>query len=90
MVSASDKLHNARAVLRDFRVGGVNIFDRFNREAGVAGTIGCYCGLVAAFQLRAPQLADARLVPLIAELARTVSAIEHETGVAGAWPLASA
>ena len=77
-------------MLKAFRVGGINIFDRFNREAGVAGTIGYYCGLVAAFQLRAPQLADARLVPLIAELARTVSAIEHETGVAqleGCQPL---
>lgn len=90
MVSASDKLHNARAVLKDFRADGVNIFDRFNREAGVAGTIGYYCGLVAAFRLRAPQLADSRLIPLIAELARTVSVIEHEVGVTGVWPLASA
>jgi (p)ppGpp synthase/HD superfamily hydrolase len=56
----------------------------------IAGTIGYYCGLVAAFQRRAPQLADARLIPLIAELARTVSAIERDTGIAGVWPLASA
>ena len=87
MVSASDKLHNARAVLKDFRTGGISIFDRFNREAGIAGTIGYYRGLVAAFQSRAPQLVDARLSPLITELARTVSHIEHETGVVGTWPL---
>lgn len=90
LVGSSDKLHNARAVLKDFHVGGVSIFDRFDREAGVAGTIGYYCGLSAAFQLRAPQLADARLGPLIAELARTVSAIEHEIGIVGVWPLPSA
>ena len=90
MVAAADKLHNARAVLKDFRAEGINIFDRFNREAGVAGTIGYYRGLVAAFQSRASQLADARLTPLIAELARTVSAIEDEVGVVGVWPLASA
>lgn len=40
LVSASDKLHNVRAILSDFRVEGIGVFDRFNKEAGMHGTIG--------------------------------------------------
>ena len=86
LVSASDKLHNVRGILSDFRVEGIGVFDRFNKEAGIDGTIGYYRGLVAAFQTRSTQLEDPRLPRLLDELDRTVTALEQEVGVAGRWP----
>jgi (p)ppGpp synthase/HD superfamily hydrolase len=32
LVSAADKLHNARAILRDFRTDGLSVFDRFRKD----------------------------------------------------------
>jgi predicted RNase H-like nuclease len=48
LVSAADKLHNARAILADYREVGAEVFTRFNEEAGQAGTLGYYRGLVTA------------------------------------------
>ena len=45
LVSASDKLHNARAILTDFLEIRDNLWSRFNKEAGKAGVIGYYRGL---------------------------------------------
>ena len=87
LVSASDKLHNTRAILENFRAEGVGVFDRFNKEAGVEGTIGYYRGLVIAFQARSRKLEDPRVPRLLDELDRTVSALEQEVGVSGKWPL---
>jgi (p)ppGpp synthase/HD superfamily hydrolase len=87
LVSAADKLHNARAVLSDFRNVGSSVFGRFDQDAGIDGTLGYYRGLVSAFQGRAQQLQDQRLHRLISELGRTVSELEHEAGVEGRWPL---
>ena len=47
LVSAADKLHNARAVLRDYRVHGENLWSRFN--GGKDGTLWYYSSLVEAF-----------------------------------------
>lgn len=33
LVSCADKLHNARAILRDFRISGDELWDRFNADA---------------------------------------------------------
>jgi (p)ppGpp synthase/HD superfamily hydrolase len=81
LVSASDKLHNAAAVLSDFREVGEALWKRFNPEAGKAGVIGYYRGLVTAYA------ATGHHPRLVRELDRVVSEIEHATGHAGRWPL---
>jgi GTP pyrophosphokinase len=80
LVSASDKLHNATAVLTDFREIGDELWPRFNRDAGKSGVIGYYRGLVTAYR------ATRHHPRLIRDLDRVVSTIEHEAGHAGVWP----
>lgn len=84
LVSASDKLHNAAAILSDFRQVGDEVWKRFNQTAGKAGTIGYYRGLTSAYQQTGHHRA------LIEELHRTVSLIEQEAQCAGVWPVVSA
>lgn len=63
LVSASDKLHNARAILSDFRCVGDKLWARFT--GGKDGTLWYYRALVAAFRTSGanPQLvADLDLV----------------------------
>jgi GTP pyrophosphokinase len=67
LVSASDKLHNARTILADLRVHGPAVWGRFT--AGLDGSLWYYRGLVQAFE------AHGR-TPLVDELDRTVSGIE--------------
>jgi GTP pyrophosphokinase len=81
LVSASDKLHNAAAILTDLRQLGDVVFKRFNEDAGKAGVVGYYRGLVAAYQ------ATGHHTLLVAELDRTVSDLESETATKGMWPL---
>lgn len=73
LVSASDKLHNARAILHDLREQGDAVFDRFT--AGRDGTLWYYAQLEQIVQARLPG-------PLANELSRTVAAIRHEAGEA--------
>lgn len=68
LVSAADKLHNARAILADYRQVGEALWDRFN--ATKAQTLWYYRALVEAFA------AHGR-TPLVSELARTVEEIER-------------
>jgi (p)ppGpp synthase/HD superfamily hydrolase len=59
LVSASDKLHNARAIVADLRVHGAGYLDRFN--GGRGGTVWYYRCLVDAFRANAshtPVLVD--------------------------------
>jgi len=87
LVSASDKLHNATAILKDHREIGDDLWARFNTEAGKAGTIGYYRSLVNAYR------ATGHHPRLVAELDAVVSRIEHEAGhgaggdsaVGGVW-----
>jgi (p)ppGpp synthase/HD superfamily hydrolase len=67
LVSASDKLHNARAILRDYRGHGEALWSRFN--GGKDGTLWYYRSLVRAFT-------QAGANELIKELDRVVSEIE--------------
>ena len=67
LVSASDKLHNARTILADLRVHGPALWDRFT--AGREGSLWYYRSLVQAFEAHGRP-------PLVDELGRTVSAIE--------------
>lgn len=67
LVSASDKLHNARSILSDLYVQGSSLWSRFNASQGE--TLWYYRSLVQA-------LAAHGRTPLIDELDRTVSTIE--------------
>lgn len=69
LVSASDKLHNARAILADYRVLGEALWTRF--QGGREGTLWYYRALIEAFSAAAdiPQ-------PLLSELNRVVTELE--------------
>ena len=69
LVSISDKLHNARAILADYRTLGEALWPRFN--ATKAEILWYYQGLVAAFRARADDVPRA----LLDELGRVVRAI---------------
>lgn len=64
LVSAADKLHNARSILNDLRNDGESVWERF--KGGREGTLWYYNSLVAAFRVRGAS-------PLVEELARTVA-----------------
>jgi (p)ppGpp synthase/HD superfamily hydrolase len=66
LVSAADKLHNARAILGDLRVVGEAVYERF--RAGKEGTLWYYSSLADTF-------AEIMPGPLAAELSRTVESI---------------
>jgi (p)ppGpp synthase/HD superfamily hydrolase len=68
LVSAADKLHNARAILTDYRILGNALWRRFH--GGKEGTLWYYRALVNAF--RATETTS-----LIEELDRVVSEIER-------------
>ena len=82
LVSAADKLHNVRALLRDYRQQGEALWPRFNKDAGRAGTLGYYRALVNAF---APRLQN----PIVADLDRDLTMLETEAGGPYPWPPAS-
>ena len=86
-MSASDKLHNVRSIVRDYRVLHDAVWKRFSPEAGKAGTIGYYRGLVAAFRRR---LLDGtpQFPRLVDELDLEVTTLETLARHAGQWPLA--
>lgn len=67
LVSASDKLHNARAILRDLRAHGAPLWSRFT--GGKEGSLWYYRELVIAFR-------NAGSSDLIDELDRVVGEIE--------------
>jgi len=68
LVSAADKLHNARAILADLRTTGDAVWGRF--KGGKEGTLWYYRSLVEAFRAHGA-------TPLVEELARTVAEIER-------------
>ena len=73
LVSASDKLHNARSILADLRAVGDALWGRFS--GGREGTLWYYRSLVAAYE-RAGTVPPA----LLAELRGTVEAMEAAAG----------
>ena len=80
LVSAVDKLHNARAILSDYRKIGEDLWPRFN--GGKEGTLWYYRALVDAFtaacknDLEAKDSKAADMKALVNELDRVVSEIE--------------
>ena len=73
LVSAADKLHNARAILEDYRTLGESLWSRFS--GGREGTLWYYRALVDA-------LRSAGSLPLLEELDRVVTEIERLAGEA--------
>jgi GTP pyrophosphokinase len=72
LVSASDKLHNVRSILKDYRLLGDALWDCF--KGGKNGTLWYYRSLVEAFH-------TAESTPLVDELERTVSELEGLVGI---------
>lgn len=84
LVSACDKLHNARAILRDYRIHGESLWDRFD-GAGENGhsprerTLWYYRTLAATLgEVVASPNADPRLGPLVDEFRRVVEELDRE------------
>jgi len=70
LVSAADKLYNARSILKDYRQVGDKIWERF--KGGKAGTLWYYQSLLEAFQ-------QAENTPLVQELAQVVTEMQNLT-----------
>jgi (p)ppGpp synthase/HD superfamily hydrolase len=68
LVSASDKLHNTRAILAELRRHGLEVFERFNGKQH--GTLWYYRTLVTAFRQHGDH------IDLVDELDRVVTEIE--------------
>jgi (p)ppGpp synthase/HD superfamily hydrolase len=71
LVTAADKLHNARSLLREYRRHGESLWSHF--RGGRDGTLWYFRSVIEV-------LADAEKTPLVEELARTVAEIERLAG----------
>ncbi len=68
LVSAADKLHNARSLLRDYRIIGESLWQRFTGRKD--GTLWYYRALIEAFR-------QAGSMPVVDELERVVEELER-------------
>ena len=68
LVSLADKLHNAAAILRDYRQHGEELWDRF--EGGRDGILWYYRSLADAFSDLEPSPLSDRLEEVVSELER--------------------
>ena len=71
LVSAADKLHNARSIIKDYRQIGEKVWQRF--KGGKDGSLWYYRSLVDAFRRKGS-------TPLVEELDRAVSELEKLAG----------
>jgi (p)ppGpp synthase/HD superfamily hydrolase len=76
-VAAADKLHNARAILSDFRREGDRAFERFNTDK--AGTLWFYAGV-------ANVLCERKAGELAEELRRVVTELREQAAPGLPWP----
>jgi GTP pyrophosphokinase len=67
LVSAADKLYNARSILNDYRLIGDAVWERF--QGGKSGTLWYYRSLVEAFR-------TTEFIPVLNELERVVNELE--------------
>jgi GTP pyrophosphokinase len=67
LVSAADKLHNSRSILKDYRELGESVWERF--KGGKEGSLWYYKSLVKAYR-------QVYLSPLIDELERVVTELD--------------
>jgi (p)ppGpp synthase/HD superfamily hydrolase len=68
LVSASDKLYNAWSILKDYRLLGEAVWERF--QGGKEGTLWYYRALVEAFR-------STQVTPVVEELERVVDELER-------------
>lgn len=68
LVSAADKIHNARSILNDYRRLGDGLWSRF--KGGKEGTLWYYRALIGAYR-------EAGMMPLVEELERVVGELEQ-------------
>lgn len=73
LVSCSDKLHNARTILKDFRIHGDALWERF--KGGKEGTLWYYRALSDSFRTVYPTPLSEELEWVVAELERLVLGI---------------
>lgn len=78
IVSAADKLYNARSVLNDYRLIGDAVWERFH--GGKTGTLWYYRAVVETFRA-------IESTPLVDELERVVNELERLVGFANKYPL---
>ena len=71
LISAADKLHNARSLVQDYRAIGESLWDRFS--GGKSGTLWYYRAVVTA-------LASAKQTSIVEELDRVVTTLESLAG----------
>jgi GTP pyrophosphokinase len=76
LVTTADKLHNARAILADYRIHGEALWARFN--AGREEQLWFYRGMVQTLTAVAP----AGIRPLVEEFAQVVDELQTLTSVA--------
>lgn len=69
LVSAADKLHNARSILADYRLAGEEIWQRFNGRKN--GTLWYYRSLVHVFKQHGN-------TPIVQELERAVTELDSQ------------
>lgn len=77
LVSAADKVHNARSILFDYRHDGEAIFSRFN--VGKKGQLDYYRGLFESLTKRCAEFEESQVSGakrLVAELGRVVEELE--------------
>ena len=72
LVSAADKLHNVWSILKDYRLLGDAVWERF--QGGKQGTLWYYRSLVKAFY-------TAGSTPLVEEFERVVDELERLVGI---------
>lgn len=80
LVSACDKLHNARAIVQDLENPdvGTRVFDRFT--GGREGTLGYYQALVEIFSKRASPVA--RTLDAVVDMMHVLASVESRTALA--------
>ncbi len=79
LVSCGDKLHNARAILSDYKVLGDELWSRFNPSAGRDGVLWYYTQMVETYRGGPP---DARRNGILDQLAETVAELYKRVGLA--------
>jgi GTP pyrophosphokinase len=71
LVSAADKIDNARSVLRDYRIHGEAVWARFN--GGRAGTLWYYRALADEFNRSPADMLNSELERIVSELERVTA-----------------
>ncbi len=77
LISAADKVHNARSILADLRTHGVVIFDRF--KGGRDGTLWYYRALANTFKTTGPAALADELERVVDEIGRLTTAATSST-----------